>query len=181
METCWRMLIKNVSAVEDIKELCEQATNDNHRNAENYEYSKMKKRWHKYVQFHVLENEGIPVAMGGIIKFNDKTVRICDRYCTFRSHRRFGINKFIKKNIRFCAEHFVPVQTEWALQNNFQPFISMSAEVNKTYSMQRFIEYLDSQYGYRLLPDLYLTCDRKSIKCHQHIITNNNTIELEKV
>ena len=175
------MLMKNVIAVEDVKELCEQATNDNHRNAENYEYDKMKKRWHKYLQFHVLEDDGVPVAMGGIIKFNDKTVRICDRYCTFRSHRRFGINKFIKKNIRFCAEHFVPVQTEWALQNNLQPFISMSAEVDKTYSMQRFIEYLDSQYGYRLLPDLYLTCDRKNLKCHQHIITNADKILLERV
>jgi hypothetical protein len=175
------MLMKNVSAVEDIKELCEQATNDNHRNAENYEYNKMKKRWHEYVQFNVLEDEGVPVAMGGIIKFNDKTVRICDRYCTFRSHRRFGINKFIKKNIRFCAEHFVPAQTEWALQNNFQPFISMSAEVDKTYSMKRFIEYLDPSYGYRLLPDLYLTCNRQSLKCHQHIITNSDKILLKKV
>ena len=44
METCWRMLMKNIYHVEDIKELCEQATNDNHRNAENYEYNKIKKR-----------------------------------------------------------------------------------------------------------------------------------------
>jgi hypothetical protein len=175
------MLMKNIYHVEDIKELCEQATNDNHRNAENYEYNKIKKRWDKYLQFHVLEDDSVPIAMGGITKFNDKTVRICDRYCTFRSHRRFGINKFIKKNIRFCADQFVPQQTQWAIENNFQPFISMSAEVDKTYSIERFIEYLDPRYRYRLLPDLYLTCNRKNIKCHQHIITNKDTIELPRV
>ena len=173
--------MKNIYDVKEIKDLCEQAANDNHRNAENYDYEKMKNKWDKYLQFHMLEDDGIPVAIGGITKFGNNTVRICDRYCTFRSHRRFGINKFIKKNIRFCAEYFVPTQTEWALQNNFQPFISMSAEVDKTYSIKRFIEYIEPRYNYRLLPDLYLTCDRKSIKCHQHIITNSNIIDLERV
>ncbi len=173
--------MSNIRNVEDIKDLCEQATRDNHRNAENYQYDKMKKRWHKYLRFDVLEHEGVPVAMGGVTKFSKKTVRICDRYCTFRSHRRFGINKFIKKNIRFCAEHFVPAQTDWALTNNFQPFISLSAEVDKSHSIKRFIDYLDPKYRYRLLPDLYLTCDRKSIKCHQHVITNGNDIDLERV
>ena len=91
------MLVKNIYDVKDIKELCEEAASDNHRNAENYQYEKMKKRWDKYLQFHVLEDNGKPVAMGGIMRFTSNIVRICDRYCTFRSYRRFGINKFIKK------------------------------------------------------------------------------------
>ena len=175
------MLMKNIYHVEDIKELCEQAASDNHRNAENYEYEKMKKRWDKYMCFHVLEDEGVPVAMGGIVRFGYDVARICDRYCTFRSHRRFGINKFIKRNIRYCAEHFVPVQTQWALTNDFQPFISMSGEIDKTQSIKRFVSYIDKKWKYRLLPELYLTCDRENPKCHQHVITNGDSIELPKV
>ena len=175
------MLMKNIYHVEDIKELCEQAASDNHRNAENYEYEKMKKRWDKYMCFHVLEDDGVPVAMGGIVRFGYDVARICDRYCTFRSHRRFGINKFIKRNIRYCAEHFVPVQTQWALTNDFQPFISMSGEIDKTQSIKRFVSYIDKKWKYRLLPELYLTCDRENPKCHQHVITNGDSIELPKV
>ena len=175
------MIIKNVYHVEDIKELCEEAASDNHRNAENYQYEKMKKRWDKYLKFHVLEDNGNPVAMGGIVRFGHDIVRICDRYCTFRSYRRFGINKFIKKNIRFCAEYFVPTQTQWAQNNNFQPFISMSGEIDKTQSIKRFMEYFDPKWKYQLLPDLYLTCDKSNPKCHQHIITTSNAIELPKV
>ena len=173
--------MKNIYHVEDIKELCEQAASDNHRNAENYQYEKMKKRWDKYMCFHVLEDEGVPVAMGGIVRFGYDVARICDRYCTFRSHRRFGINKFIKRNIRYCAEHFVPVQTQWALTNDFQPFISMSGEIDKTQSIKRFVSYIDEKWKYRLLPELYLTCDRENPKCRQHVITNAYSIELPKV
>ena len=175
------MLMKNIYHVEDIKELCEQAASDKHRNAENYQYEKMKKRWDKYMCFHVLEDEGVPIAMGGIVRFGYDVARICDRYCTFRSHRRFGINKFIKRNIRYCAEHFVPVQTQWALTNDFQPFISMSGEIDKTQSIKRFVSYIDEKWKYRLLPELYLTCDRENPKCHQHVITNGDSIELPKV
>ncbi len=173
--------MKNIYHVEDIKELCEQAASDKHRNAENYQYEKMKKRWDKYMCFHVLEDEGVPIAMGGIVRFGYDVARICDRYCTFRSHRRFGINKFIKRNIRYCAEHFVPVQTQWALTNDFQPFISMSGEIDKTQSIKRFVSYIDEKWKYRLLPELYLTCDRENPKCHQHVITNGDSIELPKV
>lgn len=175
------MIFKNIKEIDDIKHILEEASKDNHRNAENYEYCKMEKRWKKYLLFNVLEHNKIPVAFGGIVKFNNKVVRICDRYCTMRSYRRYGINKFIEKRIRYCADYFVAKQTQWAIDNNYQPFISMSAEVEKTNSIKRFIKYIDPKYGYRLLPDLYLTCKRNNIKCHQHIITNKNYIDLEKV
>ena len=175
------MIFKNIKDIDSIKHILDKASNDNHRNAENYQYEKMKKRWSKYLIFNVLEDNSIPVAFGGIIKFNDNIVRICDRYCTTRSYRRYGINKHIKKTIRYCVDYFVTKQTQWALDNNYQPFISMSAEINKTNSINRFVSYIDPKYDYRLLPDLYLTCKRSDIKCHQHIITNKNSIELEKV
>tara|TARA_B100000212_G_scaffold239042_1_gene181985 strand:- start:581 stop:1108 length:528 start_codon:yes stop_codon:yes gene_type:complete len=175
------MIMRNVTDIEEIRDELKEAASDNHRYAENYQFDKMKKRWDKYLQFYLLKDEEKSVAMGGIVKFGDNLVRICDRYCTFRSYRRFGINKFIKKNIRFCVEYFVTQQTEWAIQNGYQPFISMSAEIDKTNSMKRFLEYFDPKWNYRLLPDLYLTCNRDNPKCRQHIITNNSTIELEKV
>ena len=175
------MMIREITDIEELKLVLHEAANDNHRNAENYQFEKMKKRWNRYLKFHLLEDNDIPVAFGGIIKFENNLVRICDRYCTLRSYRRFGINKFINKNIRYCVEYFVSTQTEWAVENMYQPFISMSAEVDKTNSIKRFMQYFDPKYKYQLLPDLYLTCDRSNPKCHQHIITNKDTIGLPKV
>ena len=96
------MIMCNVTDIEEIRDELKEAASDNHRYAENYQFDKMKKRWDKYLQFYLLKDEEKSVAMGGIVKFGDNLVRICDRYCTLRSYRRFGINKFIKKNIRFC-------------------------------------------------------------------------------
>lgn len=175
------MKIREIDNIDELKYIFENASNDNHRNAQNYNFNKMNKRWNNYLKFHLLEDGNTPVAFGGIYKFNNNIVRICDRYCTLRMYRRFGINKFINKKIRYCIEYFVSTQTEWALKNNYQPFISMSSEINKINSIKRFLKYFNPKYNYRLLPDLYLTCNRSSIKCHQHIITTNNFIELEKV
>lgn len=175
------MLMREITDIEELRLVFQQVANDNHRNAENYQFEKMKKRWNKYLKFHLLEDNNVPVAFGGISKFENNLVRICDRYCTLRLYRRFGINKFINKKIRYCIEYFVSTQTDWALRNNYQPFISMSSEINKTNSIKRFLKYFNPKYNYRLLPDLYLTCSRSDLKCHQHIITTNNLIQLEKV
>ena len=173
------MRLRNVE-IDEIKDILEEIAGDSHRNAENYRYDNMLKRQDKYHQFNLLEDNGIPVAIGGISKFNDKLVRICDRYCTLKSYRRHSLVYHRNYN-RFCVDYFVTSQTEWAIDNGYQPFISLSAEVNKMGAIKRFINLIDPKYGYRLLPDLYLTCDRCNIKCHQHIITDRDSIGLEYV
>lgn len=173
------MLIKNINSIEEIKDILDEVASEDHRNAENYKYFKMQDRWDQYLQFHLLEDEGKPVAMGGITDFGNGLVRICDRYVTFKEYRRKELHKETNET-RPVVNYFVPTQVEWALDNGYQPFMSLSSEVHKLNAIERFISMVDPKYGFRLLPDLYLTCGREHTKCHQHIITNQDTIGLEK-
>ncbi|SVD68598.1 uncharacterized protein METZ01_LOCUS421452, partial [marine metagenome] len=142
--------------------LADLASKDNHRNSKNY--VNFKRRLKNYLAFHIILDEEEVVGFGGIYQNSEwpkRLVRINDRMFQFPSHRFKGLGKKEGKSIGLSSETLIPFQTEFCHIRRWKPFISVEG-VSRRKGLKRIVDdFIDSQYGYKLLPDMYYTCTNK--------------------
>ena len=170
------MIIENIIREPDrILRLAEIASKDKHRNAKNY--VNFERRLKNYIAFHIILEEsdfGWPtvVGFGGIYRSEEwpkDLVRINDRMWHHPTHRFKGLGKKGGKSrdgvkIGLSSETLVPFQTEFCHIRKWKPFISVEG-VSRRRALKRIVDdFIDPQYGYKLLPDMYYTCTNKEIE-----------------
>ena len=187
------MIIENIIKEPDrILHLTDLASKDNHRNAKNY--VNFKRRLKNYLAFHIIFDEREVVCFGGIYHSDEwpkDLVRINDRMFQFPSHRFKGLGKKEGKSrdgikIGLSSETLVPFQTEFCQIRRWKPFISVEG-VSRRKALKRIVDdFIDPQYGYKLLPDMYYTCTNKEKEvlekqCWQSVIAMVDDIGLPKM
>jgi hypothetical protein len=176
METC---IVQKITSIEEYVELCEIASKLNHHNSSNYSVDKMKKRWDKYLIFTKLTRGEELISFAGIIHFGNNLVRVADRLFTFPKYRQNYLTKSIANPLQPALQYIIPYHTQWALDKGYDCFFSVQ-ESKKRNSLIRITKQLNPSLGYRVLPDMYETCNPINPKCIQNISATSNNITLPK-
>lgn len=116
-------------------------------------------RCDNYLQFHLLEDDGDPIAMCGIYPFTEVLCRVSDRFYKFKKNTGLGIND------RYWTDYFKPIQTKWCLENGYVPFHSCEGIRRR----KAFEQIVSRNPEYVLLEDMYQTCKKDSRQCWQSI------------
>jgi hypothetical protein len=187
------MIVENIIKEPDrILQLTNLASKDTHRNAKNY--VNFKRRLKNYLAFHIILDKDEVVGFGGIYHSDEwpkDLVRIVDRMYQYPSHRFKGLWKKEGKSrdgikIGLSSETLVPFQTEFCQVRRWKPFFSVEG-LHRRNSVKKILdEYVDPQYGYKLLPDMYYTCTNKDKEvleriCWQSIVSITEDIDLPKM
>ena len=176
METC---TIREIKSFDEIEFLFSMANNSKHANAVNYEISEMRDRWEKYLLFTVLERGKEIISFAGIYPFNEKLVRVADRFFTFDIARQKEMTRHVIKSLRPAVDYIIPYHTEWAKKRGYDCFYSIQ-ELKKRDSLIRIVNLLDKSLGYSILPNLYATCDPRHPLCWQNIAATTKDVDLPK-
>ena len=174
MENC---VIQEITYIDELIELCEKASKSNHPNAVNYDVDKMKKRWNKYLIFTKLMIGDEVVSFSGVYDYGNNLVRVVDRLYTEQKYRQNYMTKSISNPLKPAIQYFIPYQTQWATDKGYDCFFSIQTK-RKRNAMERLTRQLHPSLGYRLLPDLYETCDPKNPLCIQNISATRDDIPL---
>ncbi len=171
---------------EYIKKLAKIASQDNHRNAKNYE--NFHRRLDNYLAFHVIYDGDDVIGFGGIYK-NDEwpknLVRIVDRMWHHPTHRFKGLGQVGAKHIGLSSELLIPFQTDFCEIRRWTPFFTVEG-VRRRKAVDKIVDkHIPEKYGYKLLPDMYYTCTGKEGvfyegQCWQSIVAQND-VDLPKM
>ena len=176
MENC---TIQEITYIDELIELCEKASKSNHPNAVNYDVDKMKKRWNKYLIFTKLMIGDEVVSFSGVYDYGNNLVRVVDRLYTEQKYRQNYMTKSISNPLKPAIQYFIPYQTKWATERGYDCFFSIQ-EFKKRNSIVRLTKQLHPSLGYRVLPDMYETCNPINPKCIQNISATSDEISLPK-
>ena len=176
METC---VIQQIKTFDELEVLLNQAYITHHENIENYKVDNMKERWNRYRLFTKLIVDGNVASFSGVYDYGKKLVRVVDRLFTFPNYRQNYLSKSISYSLKPAVDYFIPYQTKWAKENGFDCFFSIQ-EFKKRNSLIRLTKQLDTSLKYRVLPDMYETCDSKNPKCIQNVSATKDTVSLIK-
>ena len=176
MENC---VVQEITFIDEYLELCDTASKSNHPNASNYNVDKMKKRWNKYLIFTKLTKGDELISFAGIVDFGNNLVRVVDRLYIEQKYRYNFMTKSIANPIKPALQYFIPYQTKWAMEKGYDCFFSIQTK-RKRNAMNRLTKQLDPSLGYRLLPDMYETCDPKNPLCIQNVSATIDDIPLPK-
>ena len=166
MENC---VIQEITYIDEYIELCEIASKSNHPNASNYNVDKMKKRWNKYLIFTKLTRGDEVISFAGITDFGNNLVRVADRLYT----------KSIANPLKPALQYIIPYHTKWAVERGYDCFFSVQ-DKRKRNAIVRLTKQLPIDLGYRVLPDMYETCDPKNPLCIQNVSATKDNIPLTK-
>ena len=155
------------------------ASKSNHSNAQNYDVDKMKKRWNKYLIFTKLMIGKEVISFAGIYDYGQNLVRVADRLFTFPKYRQNYLTKSIANPLQPALQYIIPYHTQWALDKGYDCFFSIQ-ELKKRNSLIRLTKQLHPSLGYRVLPDMYETCNPINPKCIQNISATSDSIPLTK-
>ena len=176
MENC---VIQEITYFDELKELCLEANKINHQNADNYDVDKMHKRWNNYHIFTKLMIGDEVVSFAGIYDYGQNLVRVADRLFTFPKYRQNYLTKSIANPLQPALQYIIPYHTQWALDKGYDCFFSIQ-ELKKRNSLIRLTKQLPTSLGYRVLPDMYETCNPINPKCIQNISATSDSIPLTK-
>ena len=176
MENC---TVQEITHIDEMIELCEMASKLKHTNSQNYDVDNMKRRWSNYKLFTkiVINNEVISFA--GVYDYGKNLLRVADRLFTFPKYRQNYLSKSIANTLKPALDYIIPYHTKWALDKGFDCFFSIQ-ELKKRNSIIRLTKQLDPLLGYRVLPDMYATCNPENPKCIQNISSTTNNVHLPK-
>lgn len=176
MENC---TIQEITYIDELIELCEKASKSNHPNAVNYDVEKMKKRWNKYLIFTKLMIDDKVISFSGVYDYGNNLVRVVDRLYTEQKYRQNYMTKSISNPLKPAIQYFIPYQTQWAVERGYDCFFSIQ-EFKKRNSIIRLTRQLHPSLNYRVLPDMYATCNPTNPKCIQNISATTDNIPLSK-
>lgn len=176
MENC---VVQEITYIDEYIELCEIASKSNHPNASNYNVDKMKKRWNKYLIFTKLTKGDELISFAGIVDFGNNLVRVADRLYTKQEYRQNFMSKKVVNPLRPAVDYIIPYHTQWAIDRGYDCFYSIQ-ELKKRNSLIRLTKQLHPSLGYRVLPDMYETCNPINPKCIQNISATSDSIPLTK-
>lgn len=149
--------------------LFEKAAKDNHRNAENYSPKRMRKRWEHYAEFNLVEEDGVPIAFGGVYEYSGYLVRVVDRFYLFPEYRvRYLATKGKKFGNKPGVDLMIPYQTQKYCED-YECFFSIEQR-RRAGSIQGFVDQLR---GYTLLEGTYYTSSSKTQNSIQHVAATN--------
>jgi hypothetical protein len=173
-------VVQEVTLFEEIEEALTLASNSGHQNSVNYEVDRMKKRWNKYHIFTKLMMGDELVSFAGVYDYGNNLVRVIDRIFTFPKFRQRYMTKSIAIPLQPALHYLIPYHTRWALDKGFDCFFSIQ-EFKKRNSLIRLSNQIPKEFGYRVLPDMYATCDPKDPRCIQSISATTDDIHLPKI
>ena len=176
MENC---IVQEITYIDEYIELCEIASKSNHTNASNYNVDKMKKRWNKYLIFTKLTRGDELISFAGIVDFGNNLVRVADRLYTKQEYRQNFMTKKVVNPLRPAVDYIIPYHTQWAVDKGYDCFYSIQ-ELKKRNSLIRLTKQLPTSLGYRVLPDMYATCNPSNPRCIQNISSTTDNIHLPK-
>ena len=176
MENC---VIQEITYIDEYLNLCELASKSKHPNASNYNVDQMKKRWNKYLIITKLIKGDEVIAFSGLYDYGNNLVRVVDRLYIEQKYRYNFMTKSIANPIKPALQYFIPYQTQWAIEKGYDCFFSIQTK-RKRNVMERLTKQLDPSLGYRLLPDMYETCDPKNPLCIQNVSATRDDIPLPK-
>jgi len=139
----------------------------------------MKKRWNKYLIITKLIKGDEVIAFSGLYDYGNNLVRVVDRLYIEQKYRYNFMTKSIANPIKPALQYFIPYQTQWAMEKGYDCFFSIQTK-RKRNAMERLTNQLDPSLGYRLLPDMYETCDPKNPLCIQNVSATRDDIPLPK-
>jgi hypothetical protein len=175
MENC---IVQEITTIDELEELCRIASNSNHHNASNYDFIKMKNRWNRYLIFTKLIRDGELISFAGIYDYGNNLVRVADRLYTKEEYRQNYMTKSISNLLKPALQYIIPYHTQWAMEKGYDCFFSVQ-DKRKRNAIIRLTKQLDASLGYRVLPDMYETCDAlKNLKCIQNVSATKNNIPL---
>ena len=176
MENC---VVQEITYIDEFLSLCEIASKSKHPNAKNYDVAQMKKRWNKYLIITKLTKGDEVIAFSGVYDYGNNLVRVVDRLYIEQKYRYNFMTKSIANPIKPALQYFIPYQTQWATDKGYDCFFSIQTK-RKRNAMERLTRQLHPSLGYRLLPNLYETCDPKNPLCIQNISATSDDIPLTK-
>ena len=176
MENC---VIQEITYIDEFLSLCEMASKSKHPNAKNYNVDQMKKRWNKYLIITKLIKGDEVIAFSGVYDYGNNLVRVVDRLYIKQEYRYNFMTKSIANPIKPALQYFIPYQTQWAVDRGYDCFFSIQ-EFKKRNSIVRLTKQLHPSLGYRVLPDMYETCNPTNPKCIQNISATSDEISLPK-
>jgi len=159
------------------------AFRDSHENSPNYELEKMKKRFPRYLQFNLIEDDYGPVCMGGIYEWSSELVRVADRFYVwpeFRAgKRRKGLFNHSTDEAKPAVNLMIPYQTNLAMHLGYQCFISVQ-EARKRLVTRSLARQLSktTKVQWHLLDGMYRTAPGSF--GIQNVISTTRSISLEK-
>ena len=176
MENC---IIQEITYIDEFLNLCELASKSKHPNASNYNVDQMKKRWNKYLIFTKLTRGDEVISFAGITDFGNNLVRVADRLYTKQEYRQNYMTKSIANPLKPALQYIIPYHTKWAVERGYDCFFSVQ-DKRKRNAIVRLTKQLPIDLGYRVLPDMYETCDPKNPLCIQNISATKDNIPLTK-
>ena len=176
MENC---VIQEITYFDELKELCLEANKINHQNADNYDVDKMHKRWNNYHIFTKLMIGNEVVSFAGIYDYGQNLVRVADRLFTFPKYRQNFMTKSITNPLKPALQYIIPYHTQWAAEKGYDCFFSVQ-DKRKRNAIKRLTKQLPISLGYRVLPDMYETCDPVNPLCIQNVSATKDIIPLPK-
>ena len=174
METC---IVQEITSIDEYVELCEIASKSNHPNSSNYNVDKMKMRWDKYLIFTKLTRGDELISFAGIIDFGNNLVRVADRLYTKEKYRQNFMTKSITNPLKPALQYIIPYHTQWAVEKGYDCFFSVQ-DKRKRNAIKRLTKQLPTSLGYRVLPDMYETCDTVNPLCIQNVSATKDIIPL---
>ena len=176
MENC---VVREITFIDEYIELCEIASKSNHPNASNYNVDKMKNRWNKYLIFTKLTRGDEIISFAGIVDFGNNLVRVADRLYTKQEYRQNYMTKSIANPLKPALQYIIPYHTKWAVERGYDCFFSVQ-DKRKRNAIVRLTKQLPTDLGYRVLPDMYETCNPKNPLCIQNVSATKDNIPLTK-
>ena len=174
MENC---TVQEITYIDEMIELCEMASKSNHPNAQNYDVDKMKKRWNKYLIFTKLMMGKEVISFAGIYDYGNNLVRVADRLFTKETYRQNFMTKSIANPLKPALQYIIPYHTQWAIERGYDCFFSVQ-DKRKRNAIERLTKQLPTSLGYRVLPDMYETCNPTNPLCIQNVSATKNDIPL---
>ena len=170
-----------VRDLNEIRSILEIASQENHKNSNNYHFNSIQKRWKDYCVFHKLVDHtlGGVIAISGLYQYHNGLARVIDRTWIHPYYRSSFLNRNNDMIVRPAIDYFIPAQTQYCRDREMVSFISVQYP-DKTRVLERLIRETDC--GYELLPDFYFTCrhdNYDSMKCWQRCISTGE-IDLAK-
>ena len=89
------------------------------------------------------------------------------------------MTKSIANPLKPALQYIIPYHTKWAIERGYDCFFSVQ-DKRKRNAIVRLTKQLPIDLGYRVLPDMYETCDPKNPLCIQNISATRDNIPLPK-
>lgn len=154
--------IKDIIEDKDtLLKLSKQASIDSYNNFHDFE-----KRIPDYLNYHVVEKDGEPIAMAGMFKskfWPSDYVRVLDRCYYFKKARSSTLSFYNEKELKASASNYLlPYHLKIAISKHLKPFFSI-AGIKRRPAMIRMIDIWNQKNDikFEVLPDMYFTCNHK--------------------